>query len=162
MFIQDFIIVGANYEDVEAQLGSRCESLFGEALGSLRSAGERITARVGPKNWPAALGKSVVIRAGTLRRHGDGMLIAFSWEAQGGASLFPQFDADLEAAPLGSDQTVLTIRGTYDPPAGRLGRTVDDLLLHRIAQSTIRAFLDAMCAQLSAPVGASPRMSPPK
>lgn len=146
-------MVPACYEDVEAQLMAGREALFGEALGSLRSAGDRITAKIGPKSWPTALGKTVEIRPGPLRRHGDGTLISFTWDAQGGASLFPHFDADLEVAPLGSDQTVLTIRGTYDPPAGWLGRAVDDLVLHRLAQSTVRAFLDALCSQLTHPIG---------
>lgn len=142
-------MVDSRFEVVEAQLAASRDALFGEASGRLRSAGERITARVGPKNWPAAFGKSVEVRSGPIRRHGDAMLIAFSWEARGGASLFPCLYGDLEIAPLGPDQTVLTIRGSYEPPAGRLGRVADDLLLHRIAQSTIRAFLDALGDQLS-------------
>lgn len=93
------------------------------------------------------------IHLGPFRRRGDRILIAFSWEAHGAASLFPQLDADLEAAPFGPDETVLTVRGTYDPPAGRPGKVVDELLLHRIAESTIRAFLDALCAELAHSIG---------
>ncbi|MGH9028493.1 MAG: hypothetical protein ACRDV4_02610 [Acidimicrobiales bacterium] len=155
VFVQDFKVVDARFEDVEPRLATGGETLFGEALGSTRSAHERITAKVGPKGWPTALGKTVEIRFGPVRRHGDWTLIAFSWEARGGGSLFPHLDADLEAAPFGPDQTMLTVRGTYDPPAGRPGRVVDDLVLHRIAESTIRAFLDALCAEFSESI--SPR-----
>lgn len=149
MFVQDFKIVGASYEDVEARLATSSEALFAEALGSSREVGERITAKVGPKSWPAALAKTVEVRLGPVRRHADGTLVGFSWEAQGGASLFPRLDADLDVAPFGADQTILTVRGTYDPPAGRTGKIADELLLHRVAESTMRAFLEAVCEQLS-------------
>ncbi len=149
MFVQDFKVIDAPYGDVEARLDASSEAFFAEALGSSQVAGERITAKVGPKGWPAALSKTVAIRLGPVRRHGDSTLIAFSWQARGGASLFPRLDADLEVAPFGLDQTVLTIRGAYEAPAGWPGRVADELLLHRIAESTLRAFLDSLCAQLS-------------
>ena len=109
MFVQDFKIIDASYEDVEACFVTSTKALLAEALGSSREAGERTTARVGPKSWPAALAKTVEIRLGPVRRHADRTLVGFSWEAHGGASLFPRLDADLEVAPFGADQTVLTI-----------------------------------------------------
>lgn len=152
MFVQDFKVIDASYEDVEACLASSSDTLFAKALGSSRDVGERITAKVGPQSWPAALAKTVEIRLGPARRHADGMLVGLSWEAHGGASLFPRLDADLEVAPFGADQTVLTLRGTYDPPAGRTGKLADELLLHRVAASTVRAFLEAMGDQLSSSI----------
>lgn len=75
--------------------------------------------------------------------------MAFSWEAVGSAaSLFPRLDADIDLAPFGTDQTAISLGGRYEPPAGSFGRLADELLLHRIAGSTIRAFLNGICARL--------------
>ncbi|MHB1787269.1 MAG: hypothetical protein ACYCS7_14220, partial [Acidimicrobiales bacterium] len=86
---------------------------------------------------------------GPLRAHGDGVLLAFSWDALGSTSLFPRLDADFEAAPLGMGRTQLVLRARYEPPGGALGRGVDRLLLHRVAESTLRAFLDRVCVGLA-------------
>ncbi|MGO9657576.1 MAG: hypothetical protein ACLQVK_05935 [Acidimicrobiales bacterium] len=70
---------------------------------------------------------------------------------QGRGSLFPALDADLELCPLGESQTELTLRGRYQPPGGALGRRIDQLLLHRLADATVRAFVTSLAARLAAP-----------
>lgn len=130
------------------EVGSSAERLLGAALDSARDEGERLEAKVAPAGWPAVLAKTVAVRPGPVRAYGGGVLVAFSWEVQSGESLLPRLEADLEVAPFGTDQTVLALRGCYEPPAGRLGRLADQLLLHRLAESTVRAFLEAVCAGL--------------
>lgn len=149
MFVQDFKVIDGSYHRVVQQLLSAREALFREALGTSRSAGDRIIAKVSPKGWPTVLGKAVEIHPGAARHHDDTTLVSFWWAAHGGESLFPRLDADLEVAPFGADQTMLTVRGTYEPPAGWPGRIADELLLHHLAESTVRAFLDTLGTELS-------------
>lgn len=122
--------------------------VIGVAVDSTRQAGEHLKIRVGPSSWPAALAKTVEVCLGPVRRHEDTTLVAFMRRAVGGASLLPRLEADLEVAPFGSDRTNLALRETYDPPAGLVGRRIDELLLHRLAESTVRAFLDSVGASL--------------
>lgn len=149
MFVQDFKTIDGRYEEVAARLVADIEALLEAALDSARDAGERLQGKVGPASWPMVLAKTVKVRPGPVRERADGVLVAFSWEAAGGASLFPRLDADLEATPFGPEQTVLALRGRYEPPAGLLGRLADQLLSHRLAESTIRDFLDNVCASLT-------------
>jgi hypothetical protein len=149
VFVQDFKVLDARYEDVTACLLADAKAIFAEALGSSRAEGERITSRVGPRGWPPALGKTVEISLESARQHFDGAVLSFSWQAHGGTSLFPRLDADLEVAPFGPGHSALTLRGTYDPPGGVLGKLADELVLHRVACATLRAFLEALCARLS-------------
>lgn len=148
MFVQDFKVVERPYDEVAARLTTDAGGLLQLAMESTRAEGERLKAKIAPVGWPTVLAKAVEVSPGPVRAQGDGMLVAFSWEAKGGTSLFPRLDADLEVAPFGTGQTVVALRGRYDPPAGPLGRRADELLLHRLAESTIRAFLDRVCACL--------------
>ena len=152
MFLQDFTTIDRSYADVVAYLAAGPGRVLGAAVDWTRVEGERLKVRVCPAGWPVALAKAVDVQLGPIRAHEDTTLIGFTWQAAGGASLFPRLDADLEVAPFGTDRTNLTLRATYHPPAGILGRRVDDLLLHRLAESTIRAFLDSVAANLRAGV----------
>ncbi|MGH9047532.1 MAG: hypothetical protein ACRDVW_09515 [Acidimicrobiales bacterium] len=149
MFVQDFKTIDCRYEEVAARLVADIEVVLETALDAARDAGEHLRGKVGPASWPTALAKTVEVRPGPVREKVDRLLVAFSWKATGGASLFPRLDADLEAAPFGPEQTVVTLRGRYEPPAGSLGRIADQLLFHRLAESTVRDFLDGVCANLS-------------
>jgi hypothetical protein len=145
MFIQDFRIVDRPFKDFAEAVESAGGTLLGEALDLTRKEGERLQARVAPATWPSALAKTVTIEPGPVRRFGDGILVAFSWEARGAESLMPRLYADLEVAPFGADQAALELRGWYEPPARFFGRMADKLLLHRLAESTVRAFLESVC-----------------
>ncbi|HVC24416.1 MAG TPA: hypothetical protein VND23_01550 [Acidimicrobiales bacterium] len=149
MFVQDFALVDQAFDRVAARLAGEADALLGGALDSARAEGERLRVRVGPPTWPALLAKAVEIERGPVRVLTDRALLAFSWSATAAGSLFPQLDADLEAAPFGLARTEVVLRARYKPPGGAIGRGVDQLLLHRVAESTLRAFLARICDQLN-------------
>lgn len=148
MFVQDFVTIDDAYVDVVVQLVTSPETVLGGAVGPTRREGEQFRARVAPASWPSVLAKTVTVGVDTIRQFEDSVIVGFTWEAAGGASLFPRFDADLEVAPFGEGQTNVTIRGTYRPPAGLIGRQLDELVFHRLAEATVRAFLRNVCASL--------------
>lgn len=57
-------------------------------------------------------------------------------------------DADLLLAPLGTQLTQLALRGSYRPPLGALGRAADRALLHRIAEASVKGFVDRIARAL--------------
>jgi uncharacterized membrane protein len=65
-----------------------------------------------------------------------------SWKATSAEHLFPALDADLEVAALGPSRTQLSISARYRPPGGPVGRALDRALLHRVAEATVKDFLD--------------------
>jgi hypothetical protein len=74
------------------------------------------------------------------------------WEPSGW--LLPTLDGELEVGALGRHRTQLALSGSYEPPLGTVGRTVDRLALHRIAEATIKDFLDRVGTAVStAPAG---------
>jgi hypothetical protein len=63
------------------------------------------------------------------------------------ARLHPR-SADIEVAPLGADQTHLSISGRYEPPMRAIGRILDRTLLHRVAEATVKDFLDRVAERI--------------
>ena len=78
------------------------------------------------------------------------LLLPIEWRPASAQSLFPTLDADIEIAPLGG-RTHLSITARYDPPLGTVGRALDRALLHRVAEATIKDFLDRAAEELARP-----------
>ena len=76
--------------------------------------------------------------------------IAITWRATGPAGLFPVMDAELELASLGPPLTQLSLSGRYQPPLGWVGRTIDKALLSRVAEATIKDFVDRLASAIEA------------
>lgn len=156
MFVQEFALVDCPYDDVARRLEAHLDDVLGAAVEETRAGGERLRRKVAPPGWPDAFGRSVFLRVGPVRRQPTNLLVAFSWESAGAAALFPRLEADIEVTSYGTSETSLTLRGRYDPPAGPLGRRLDELVLHRIALATIRAFLDSVRDSLDPAIGWRP------
>ena len=75
-----------------------------------------------------------------------------TWRATGPANLFPVLDAELEFASLGAQLTQLSLNGRYQPPLGLVGLTIDKALLSRVAEATIKDFIDRLARALESAV----------
>lgn len=73
------------------------------------------------------------------------------WVATGAPGMFPRLEATLTAWPLGPDQVLLVLEGGYEPPFGAVGRALDRVVLHRIAEATVACFLDRLAEALAGP-----------
>ena len=86
--------------------------------------------------------RKVVIEIGRSVRSGAKSVVPLRWTPSGASGLFPSLDADLEVAPLGPGRTQLAMSARYDPPFGPVGRAVDRAVLSRVAEATLKDFLD--------------------
>lgn len=112
--------------------------------------GEALRLRVGPLVVLPMLGKTVTVEVGRPITRGDVTLVPLTWHATTTPGLFPVLSADLEVAPLDGDLTQLTLNGRYEPPLGAIGRRLDRLLLHRVAEASVRSFLSRVASTLVA------------
>lgn len=78
--------------------------------------------------------------------------LPLTWEPIGMEGLLLRLEADLEVGPLGGGRTQLAISARYRPPLGAVGRAVDRVLLHRVAEATVKDFLDRVGAAIMAEV----------
>jgi hypothetical protein len=92
--------------------------------------------------------RSVVIELGEPMRFPSRTVLPMTWKAASAESLFPTLEADLEVAVLGANLTQLSVSARYKPPLGPVGRAIDKTLLHRVAEASIKDFVDRIADRL--------------
>lgn len=80
-------------------------------------------------------------------------VLPMTWRAASGPALFPIFEADVEIAELEAEKIQLSISARYKPPLGALGKAIDRALLHRVAETTVKDFLDHVGEKLESLAG---------
>lgn len=145
MFIEYATRVDAPLPVVEKGLDRLRSSLETWADVAYRE-GEQLRARVGPTPGVA---REVSLEIGGAEIRNMGIVYPVRWTATGATVLFPKLDADLVLAKAGSTQTTITLRGTYEPPLGTLGRLVDRVGLRLVAEATVTDWMERLAAALS-------------
>jgi len=159
MFIRYFVELPLPPDHVEWALLATPEHWLPALVGDAATRGEGLLAEVGIGPPSRRVGLPVTVRLGDPVRFPSKTLLPMTWEPVKGGSLFPTLDADIEVGPLGPQRTQLSINGRYQPPLGRLGRAVDRALLHRVAEATVKDFLDRVAETVQARI--DPTESPP-
>ena len=77
-------------------------------------------------------------------------MLPVSWEAVGGPPHFPMMEGTIHVQPDQAGHTKLTLNARYDPPLGRLGELLDTAAMHRVAEATMRDFLERLAGKLGA------------
>ncbi|MDH5373110.1 MAG: hypothetical protein OEX97_09225 [Acidimicrobiia bacterium] len=154
VFVYYFVYVDRPFRNVERELLDRFEELGAWASAAYRD-GEDIRARLAVGKAPL-LAKDVSLQVGDPIRAHAHTTIPLMWDATGSPGLFPRMLADLIIAPLGSMRAQLTFRGSYDPPLGPIGEVLDRALLHRVAEASVKAFMDRIALALGQTGASSP------
>jgi hypothetical protein len=147
MFLHDFTYVDLPAEAVRRRLLEGTGEWLGPLAVSAAEDGRALQVRIGPVAVPA-LSKVARVRLGQPYQRGDVTVVPMVWEATRVPAAFPVLEADLEVASLGPGTTQLSLLGRYQPPLGEIGERLDRLLLHRVAEASIRAFLRRLAESL--------------
>lgn len=70
------------------------------------------------------------------------------WEAATMPSLFPIMKADISIYPLTATETQLDFQGVYEPPLGAVGKAVNAIIGHRIAEASVHRFIEDVARHL--------------
>jgi len=76
------------------------------------------------------------------------MRLELEWEAASAPRLFPFMKAELSVYPLTATETQLDFLGVYEPPFGAVGKTINTIVLHRIAEASVHRFVGEVAAYL--------------
>lgn len=159
MFLRYFVELNLPAARAEAALlDSPTAWLPALADGAVERA-EPLLAEVGVGQGSLRVARRVTVRVGEPVRFPSKLALPMSWEPSGW--LLPRLDAELELGALGRERTQLALSGNYEPPLGTVGRTVDRLALHRIAEATVKDFLDRVAARLQSPATAGNGLQAP-
>jgi len=135
---------------LEKALLSAPESLIPGIASFADDRGQHLLAEVGFPVDGHRVSKQVEIDVGTPVESAGKTWIPITWRATGPTGLFPVLEAELEFASLGTELTQLSLSGRYQPPLGLVGRTIDKALLSRVAEATIKDFLDRLARAIEA------------
>jgi hypothetical protein len=152
MFARYFVELPIAHERVEHALAHDPSAWLPGLAERANHRGDVLLADVGFGD-DVRIARTVAVELGEPMRAGSKAVFPLRWSASGSAGLFPSLDADLEVAPLGSDRTQLAISARYVPPLGKLGRAIDRALLSRVAEATVKDFLDRVADTLSLSIG---------
>jgi hypothetical protein len=113
---------------------------------------------------PLGVSKLVEVHLLDMVTRGESAVLPLRWQATGpGGALFPALDADLALTSAGEHSTRLSLAGTYRPPLGAVGAGLDKVILHKVAQATVRSLLARVADALTRPQGPDSEagMAPP-
>jgi hypothetical protein len=142
MFIYYFVHLNRPLDEVRGTLLGVLDGLDEMAAAAYRE-GEEIRARISVGESPV-IAKAVRLEVGEPIGKDETMFLPIVWEATGTPGLFPRLEAELVLAALGPGLTQLSLRGSYRPPLGQIGRVLDRTLLHRVAEASVKGFVDRL------------------
>jgi hypothetical protein len=74
--------------------------------------------------------------------------LLLEWEAATLPRLFPLMQGELSVYPLTATETQLDFSGVYEPPFGAVGKTMNAIAGHRIAEASVHRFVSDVAAYL--------------
>jgi hypothetical protein len=81
---------------------------------------------------------------------GDWITVPVKWQATFIKRLFPVMAGRVGLSPVDPHTTRLTVSGMYQPPLGGLGKELDDALMHKVAEATVRELAESIAKRLEA------------
>lgn len=144
MFVRYYLELPLPFEQVESAVLRTPEEWV---PGLARGAGDRAEVLLGEVGFGAPgrrVEKQVQIELGPPVRFPSKTVLPMRWRPTGSEALFPSLEADIEVAGLGPHRTQLSVSAQYRPPLGMVGRAIDRTLLHRVAEATMKDFVDGM------------------
>ena len=84
---------------------------------------------------------------------GPATRLQLEWEAARMPRLFPLMKADLSIYPITATETQLDFKGLYEPPLGPLGKAVNALVGHRMAEASVHRFVGEVAEYLRKSLG---------
>ena len=123
------------YEVLEAGLADP-ERLWAVVVGA-REQGGRPNLEVGFGRGLTRVTHGVTLKVAAAVTDRCQTVFSIGWEPVGGAHFLPGFEGQLMVRARDASRSEVVIEGDYRPPLARLGRLLDQRLVHRVAGATL-------------------------
>ena len=150
--IRCYDYVNQPFEKVCEVLRADSNAVFRAATTSAESRASEIAAGLHVKIAGFDISKHVEINiegfTETETKAGKTLTVHLDWKAAETARLFPVMTARLNVYPLTRTETQLDFEGEYEPPLGLMGKAINAIVGHRIADASVHHFLSEVAAYL--------------
>jgi hypothetical protein len=143
MFARYFVELPIEPLEVERLLTDDSMRWLTRLAGEAHHRGDELLAEVG-FGERIRVARQVNLTLGDPIRAAEKTVIPLRWRPTNAPGLFPPLDADLEVAELAPGRTQLAMSARYDPPLGVVGKMIDRSILYRVAEATLKDFLDRL------------------
>jgi hypothetical protein len=157
--IRCYDYVNHRYEEVRDALVADPVALFRAATKSASSRAEMVAVALRVDVAGVEIAKDVVVAVKRVVdqpakvRSPRRTVLELEWEAAKSPHLFPFMHAELALWPLTATETQLDLQGRYEPPLGALGKALDSIVGHRIADACVHRFLEDVAGHLRKTLG---------
>jgi hypothetical protein len=152
--IRCYDYVNHSYEQVRDALSHDAIAVFQSATKAAASRAQSVAAELRVDIGGIAIEADIRIEVRKVEeRPADSMSgpvtrLQLEWEAARNPRLFPFMKADLSIYPLTSTETQLDFSGVYEPPLGPLGKAMNAVAGHRIAEVSVHRFVNDVAGYL--------------
>jgi len=154
MFARYFVELPIEPERVERALTDAPAHWLRGLASEANHRGDTLLADVG-FGERVRVARQVAIELGAPVHAGGKTVVPLRWLPTEAPGLFPALEADLEVASLSPSRTQLAMSARYMPPLGSVGKVVDRAFLYRVAEATLKDFLDRVADALMLEAGAN-------
>jgi len=156
--IRCYDYVNHPYARVRDALKHDALAVFQSATKAAVSRLESVAAELHVDLGAVGVQKDITISVKTVEEKVDAMWtpstrLALEWEAASRPGWFPLMKAALFVYPLTGTETQLDFWGFYEPPFGTVGKALNAVAGHRIAEASVHRFIEEVAAYLRRTLG---------
>lgn len=157
--VRYFEYVNKPYEQVRDAIQADPLAAFSRATKSAAARADDVAAQLHVDIGGVTVAKDIDITVGRVEesqrstRLGPLTRLELQWKASDSAHLFPLMHADLSIYPLTATETQLDFSGDYEVPLNVVGRAIDALVGHRIAEASLHCFVNEVSEYLRTELG---------
>ena len=152
--IRCYDYVNRPYGQVKDALAKDALAIFQGATRAAATRAQRLASELRVDLGGIAVEAEIVISVKKIEeKEGSAMAepetrLELEWQAAKMPGLFPLMRAELAVYPLTSSETQLDFSGVYEPPLGPVGKALNAVAGHRIAESSVHRFVSDVAAYL--------------
>lgn len=152
--IRCYDYINRPYAQVRDALAKDALSIFQSATKAAASRAQSVASELRVDLGGIALEAEIVISVKNIEQKEASAMsepltrLHIEWQAARMPGLFPLMNAELAVYPLTSTETQLDFSGVYQPPLGAVGKALNAVAGHRIAESSVHRFVADVAAYL--------------
>jgi hypothetical protein len=158
--IRCYDYINQPYERVRDALSRDAPTLFQSATKAAASRAQSIASELRVNVGGLGVATDINISVNKIEETSEAMAgritrLHLEWAAANMPSLFPFMKAELAIYPLTATETQLDFSGLYEPPLGAVGKALNAIAGHRIAEVAVHKFVNDVAGYLRESLGRS-------
>jgi hypothetical protein len=151
--IRCYDYVNHPYEQVRDALAKDALAVFQSATKAAASRAQSVASELRADMGGIGIEADILISVKNIDERTEPMAgpvtrLQIEWQAAKMPGLFPLMKADFSIYPLTATETQLDFAGLYEPPMGPVGKAVNAIAGHRIAEVSVHRFVSDVAGYL--------------